>query len=106
MTTVRGAIREALRRAADRLEPRAPRLKGFSVDDGVPDRGKRYGGTGTIHNTGTVDVILTPGGDVAQLWFRCRMLPFRVSPYTRDEVVQDTGEALVAVEFVDREATA
>lgn len=77
---------------------RAPRGLGFSVDDGMPDRGSRYGGAQTIHNTGTVDIMLNDSGEVAQVWFRCQMLAFHVSEFTADEVVQ--GDRLVAVEIV------
>jgi hypothetical protein len=34
-----------------------------------------YGGTGTIHSTGHVDVE-TRNGNVVAVWFRCSMLPF------------------------------
>lgn len=57
---------------------RAPRGLGFSVDDGLPDRGHRYGGAQTIHNTGTVDIVIEDG-QVTEVWFRCHMLPFLVS---------------------------
>lgn len=45
-----------------------------------------YGGNGTIHSTGTVDVQLNKNGDVVAVWFRCRMLPFTQSKreYTAD----------------------
>jgi hypothetical protein len=35
-----------------------------------------YGGSGTIHQTGHVDVE-TSNGKVVAVWFRCCMLPFR-----------------------------
>lgn len=98
--TAKTWLSRKLRAIAARLDEHAPRLTGFSVDEGLPPGGQRYGGVGTIHNTGTVDIMLTPDGDVAQVWFRCRMLPFCVSDYRRDEVVADPGVALVAVELV------
>lgn len=77
---------------------RAPRSLGFTVDEGMPDRGTRYGGAQTLHNTGTVDIMLNESGEVAQVWFRCQMLSFKVSEFTADEVAQ--GDRLVAVEVV------
>lgn len=38
-----------------------------------------YGDGGTIHSTGTIDVVLADDGHVSQVWFRCQNLPFRVS---------------------------
>lgn len=38
-----------------------------------------YGGDGTIHDTGHVDVVLDENGDVAQVWFRCALVPFKQS---------------------------
>lgn len=80
---------------------RSPRNLGFVVDDGIPDRGRRYGGAQTIHNTGTIDVVLNDKGEVSQVWFRCQMLAFRVSDFRRNETVQ--GDKLVAVEVVSDE---
>lgn len=80
------------------LRHRAPRGLGFTVDDGMPDRGTRYGGAQTIHNTGTIDIMLNESGEVAQVWFRCHMLAFRVSEFQADETIQ--GDPLVAVEVV------
>lgn len=42
--------------------------------------GYYYGGDGTIHRTGTIDVVIRDG-KVEEVWFRCHMLPFTV----RDE---------------------
>lgn len=36
-----------------------------------------YGGDGTIHETGHVDVVLDENGDVSAVWFRCALLPFK-----------------------------
>lgn len=99
--SVEWILTRAAQRWLDR-HARAPRIKGFSVDDGLPDRGtRRYGGAQTIHNTGTIDVMLTPDGEVAEVWFRCQMLPFHVSEYRRPAVVTDPGPAVIAVELVD-----
>jgi hypothetical protein len=38
-----------------------------------------YGGNGTIHDTGYVDVVLDENGNVAQVWFRCAVIPFKQS---------------------------
>lgn len=38
-----------------------------------------YGGSGTIHRTGTIDIQITPNGDIAAVWYRCLSLPFTVS---------------------------
>lgn len=36
-----------------------------------------YGGDGTIHATGHVDVVLDEAGNVSAVWFRCALLPFK-----------------------------
>lgn len=36
-----------------------------------------YGGNGTIHDTGHIDVVLDEDGNVSALWFRCAVLPFK-----------------------------
>lgn len=79
---------------------RAPRLEGFSVDDGLPDRGTRYGGAQTIHNTGTVDIVIDSDGYIREVWFRCQQLQARV--HHRDDYNDDydvEGTPLVAVEL-------
>ena len=38
-----------------------------------------YGHNKTIHRTGTIDIQMTPSGQVVAVWFRCLSLPFRVS---------------------------
>jgi hypothetical protein len=46
-----------------------------------------YGGSGTIHRTGSIDIQIAPNGDIEAVWFRCLNLPFTVdrrsesSPY-------------------------
>lgn len=54
-----------------------------------------YGGDGTWHQTGHVDVQLNKKGEVVAVWFRCRMLPFRESrEYTADEIPTQ-GEGII-----------
>lgn len=38
-----------------------------------------YGGSGTIHQNGALDVEVAPDGTVVAIWFRCAQLPFNVS---------------------------
>lgn len=38
--------------------------------------GTFYGGTGTIHRTGEVNVEVDRNGEVVSVWYRCAMLPF------------------------------
>lgn len=47
------------------------------VRDKSLDDNRFYGGTGTIHSTGYVDVEVDKNGDVVSVWFRCSMLPFK-----------------------------
>jgi hypothetical protein len=47
--------------------------------------GRMYGGTGTIHRTGYVDVE-THNGQVVAVWFRCQPLDFE-----QTEVEMDRG---------------
>jgi hypothetical protein len=49
-----------------------------------------YGGDGTIHQSGHVDVQLDRDGNVVAVWFRCAMLPFNES------IVDDEYAAQVA----------
>ena len=79
---------------------RAPRHLGMTVDDGMPDRGVRYGGAQTIHNTGTVDVVLDGEGTVTEVWFRCSMLAARVSQPKGHTSYEVQGKPVVAVELV------
>lgn len=59
----------------------------------VEDDENFYGGNGTWHQTGAVDVQLNKDGEVVAVWFRCRMLPFTESrEYTKDtKPIQGTG---------------
>lgn len=44
--------------------------------------GRYYGTGGTIHQSGMLDVEVTPEGRVVSVWFRCQMLPYSVSVVT------------------------
>jgi hypothetical protein len=59
-----------------------------------------YGGDGTIHDTGHVDVQLNKDGDVVAVWFRCRMLPFQQSTkYTADALPQQGPGSIKGIVF-------
>jgi hypothetical protein len=59
-----------------------------------------YGGDGTIHQTGHVDVQLNKDGDVVAVWFRCRMLPFEQSTkYTVDSLPQQGHGSIKGIVF-------
>lgn len=61
-----------------------------------------YGGDGTIHQTGHVDVQLNKDGDVVAVWFRCRMLPFEQSTkYTKDSLPQQGQGSIKGIVFED-----
>lgn len=99
-------MRNLLNRLAARYvdkHVRSPRGLGFSIDQGVADRGTRYGGAQTIHNTGTIDIVMD-NGLVSEVWFRCRQLPFQVSD-PKGSPVYGQGDlpAIVAIEFDDLE---
>lgn len=79
---------------------RAPRGTGFSVDHGVPDRGTRYGGAQTIHNTGTIDIVMEDGM-VTEVWFRCRQLPFQVADPKGTPRYGQGPNNIVAIEFAE-----
>lgn len=81
---------------------RAPRLEGFTQDDHIPDRGQRYGGAQTIHNTGTIDIVLD-GGRVTEVWFRCRSLAYSVSEPKGTVTYEGDGERLVAIEVAEEQ---
>lgn len=81
---------------------RSPRNLGFAIDNGVADRGTRYGGANTIHNTGTIDIVME-NGLVTEVWFRCRQLPFQVSSPKGSPVYGQGGNPIVAIEFDDVE---
>lgn len=54
-----------------------------------------YGGDGTWHQTGHVDVQLNKKGEVVAVWFRCRMLPFRESREYTKESTPKQGEGSI-----------
>jgi hypothetical protein len=61
-----------------------------------------YGGDGTWHQTGHVDVQLNKDGDVVAVWFRCRMLPFtQSSKYTEDSAPQQGPGSIKGIVFED-----
>ena len=61
-----------------------------------------YGGDGTIHQTGHVDVQLNKDGEVVAVWFRCRMLPFEESrEYTRDSEPKQGPGSIKGIVFED-----
>lgn len=80
---------------------RASRDLGFSIDEGLPDRGSRYGGAQTIHNTGTIDIVMDSHNVVTEVWFRCATLPFRVSHPKGNTAYENTawGRPVIAIEF-------
>lgn len=83
---------------------RSPRGLGFTVDDGLPDRGTRYGGAQTIHNTGTIDVVVDDSGKIVDVWFRCANLPFRVTKQGTGRTEYSTGKPnIVAIEFAEEQ---
>lgn len=45
-----------------------------------------YGGEGTIHHTGAVNVELDKKGRVVSVWFRCALLPFTQNIVEKDRV--------------------
>jgi hypothetical protein len=66
-------LAEALVIRFPRREPVKPKT--------VEDDPNFYGGDKTWHDSGTIDVQLNENGDVIAVWFRCYLLPFRVSTY-------------------------
>lgn len=64
----------------DELRPIVLTQEPVWLDMSVPGepRTRFYGGTGTIHRTGHVDVeVDETNGDVVAVWFRCQPLPFK-----------------------------
>lgn len=75
--------------------------RGYGVDDRTPPHGRRYGGADTIHNTGTVDIVMKDGV-VTEVWFRCQPLAFSVSsPKGVPAYGSNEGARLVAVEVAE-----
>ena len=50
-----------------------------------------YGGTGTIHATGHVDVETDKDGNVVSVWFRCQPLPFKQTKVAADRANEMRG---------------
>jgi len=55
-----------------------------------------YGHTGTIHGTEKLDIQLDRKGNVVAVWFRCMLLPFRVSEHRK---TQAEGKELLATDL-------
>lgn len=56
-----------------------------------------YGGNGTIHSTGYVDVE-TYEGEVVAVWFRCSMLPFKqteVGDARAEEMFDEASDSIL-----------
>lgn len=84
------------------VNERRSNIDRLTVDEGLPARGERYGGDGTVHNTGTIDVVIEDGV-VTEVWFRCRQLRAKVSAPKGHPVYEvPGGEDVVAVETVQR----
>jgi hypothetical protein len=61
-----------------------------------------YGGGGTIHRTGTIDVVLNKHGYPIAVWFRCLSLPFTVTQETTDDPVLNPKDKYVEeITYVD-----
>lgn len=65
-----------------------------------------YGGAGTIHNNGELDVEVCNGRVVA-VWFRCQMLPFRqvqvLPPRAREMDANDRLPSIEGIILEDQE---
>lgn len=95
--------RAALARARTYL--RLPRSVGepyrtFAAKQDLAAPSRYYGDGGTIHGTGHVDVLVNKDGVVAQVWFRCQQLPFKVT-YGANERVDMPRARLTGVEIRD-----
>jgi hypothetical protein len=51
-----------------------------------------YGDGGTIHGTHTLDIELDEDGNVASVWFRCQLLPFRTWTRSGDKPCRDNPD--------------
>lgn len=69
---------------------------------------RHYGGSGTIHQTGEVNVEIRHG-DVVSVWYRCQLLPFTVShvdgarAYSMNEAYKEPLPTIAGMELVDPE---
>ena len=90
---LRASFLEAMKR------DRSPVL--LSAGEGVPafSPRHRYGGAGTIHKTGTIDIQVDKiTGEVHAVWFRCLNLPFHVSEVRDDQVINPVRD--IAIEEI------
>ena len=58
-----------------------------------------YGHDGTIHQTTHLDVEVDSEGTVTAVWFRCMMLPFKVSSREQPSSPPEITTKLIAVEI-------
>lgn len=57
---------------------------------------------GTIHGSGTIDIQVDPDTkEVVAVWFRCRTLPFTVSPMYTAVPVEQPSITVTAVEYLE-----
>jgi hypothetical protein len=57
---------------------------------------------GTIHGSEAIDVQVDPvTGEVRAVWFRCRELPFRVSPGAPGQIATQPPIKVTAIEYLD-----
>lgn len=76
----------------------------FSQGERVPAFAKRhsYGGHGTIHQTGTIDIQVDKlTGEVHAVWFRCLNLPFTVSEVRDDLPLNPRGIAIEEITYAE-----
>jgi hypothetical protein len=64
-----------------------------------------YGGNGTIHRTGTVDIQINDKGKVVRVWFRCLNLPFTVST-VEDDSYYNPEISIEEIRYTDGRKTA
>ncbi len=60
-----------------------------------------YGHSDTIHQTKYLDIVMDESGIVQGVWFRCMMLPFKVSVREQNQDVPEVTHKLIAIEFED-----
>ncbi len=80
-------------------------IPGFSQGGPLPPGPRHvYGSDETIHHTGTIDIQVTPGGEVVAVWFRCLNLPFTVSVVPDGHSVINPPISIDMIAYADREA--
>lgn len=94
---------------APRFDPN-PDADDWMLKQRLASPARYYGGNGTIHSTGLVNVEIDKNGKVVSVWFRCCMLPFDqtiVEKSRADEMRRAYAEgkipSLVGVEILDKE---